>query len=174
MIDTRELTSEHLLVWFECYQFLVSEAELLDDNRMHDWLELLTGDVRYEVPIRVTRRRGEEGVSTSAWHMKEDFGTLRTRVRRLDSKFAWAEDPPSHTRRFVTNVRCDHAAGDSEIGVKSNVLLYRGRSDEINNVFLAAERSDVLRRTDAGLRLAVRYAVLTHTTLPTQNLGVFV
>ena len=30
-----------MALWFECYQFLVHEVALLDDNRMEDWLALL-------------------------------------------------------------------------------------------------------------------------------------
>ena len=36
-------------------QFLYREARLLDERRFHDWLELLTDDIRYWMPVRTSR-----------------------------------------------------------------------------------------------------------------------
>ena len=160
-------------LWFECYQFLVHEAQCLDDNRMEDWLALLSPEITYEVPIRVTKRRGEDPITPHGWHMNEDFGSLKMRVARLGTKSAWGEDPPSRTRRLVGNLRCA-AAGATAIEVTTNVLVYYGRGDGSDHTVLAAERSDVLRRTDAGLRLAKRVVLLSHTTLPIQSIGIFI
>jgi ethylbenzene dioxygenase beta subunit len=172
MIETTEITSQELALWFECYRFLALEAEYLDDDRVDDWLQLLTPDITYEMPIRVTRRRREDPIGGGGWHMKESFGSLHTRVARLGTTSAWGEDPPSRTRRFVSNIRCGALSGE-EVEVKSNLMLYRGRGDSPEYVLLTAERRDVLRRTENGLRLARRLILLSHTTLPTQNLGVF-
>ena len=93
------LSNEQIVDWFECYQFLALEAACLDEDRPEDWLELLTPDISYEVPIRQTRRRTEDPISVDGWHMKEDLGSLRARVARPATNSAWAEDPPSRTRR---------------------------------------------------------------------------
>ena len=161
------------VLWFECYQFLVQEAQCLDDNCMEDWLELLSPDIRYEVPIRLTKRRGEDPITPHGWHMKEDFGSLKMRVARLGTKSAWGEDPPTRTRRLVSNLRCTSADAGA-IEVVSNVLIYYGRGDVSDHTVLAAERRDVLRRTDDGLRLAKRVVLLSHTTLPIQSIGIFI
>jgi 3-phenylpropionate/cinnamic acid dioxygenase small subunit len=157
----------------EAYGFLVREAELLDTNQMHEWLELVDPDVSYQVPVRITRERTAGlGFSTSGMHMDESFDSLRTRVARLDSDFAWAEDPPSRTRRFVTNLRVTAGENDGEVNVVSNLLLFRARFDTPANHLLSGERRDVLRRTDdGGLRLLKRLVLLDHTTLGTPNLG---
>ena len=39
----------------EVEQFLYHEARLLDERRLHEWLDLLTDDVRYWMPVRTTR-----------------------------------------------------------------------------------------------------------------------
>ena len=39
----------------EVEQFLYREARLLDARRFHEWLELLTDDVRYWMPVRTSR-----------------------------------------------------------------------------------------------------------------------
>ena len=163
---------QDISMWFEAYQFLCLEAQLLDDDRPAEWLELLAPDIDYEVPIRMTKRRGEDPLAASGWHMKEDLGTLKSRVARLQTKTAWGEDPPSRTRRLIGNLRCV-PRNNSDIEVKYNLLLYYGRGDEASHTVIAAERHDVLRRTEQGLRLANRIVVLSHTTLPLQSIGVF-
>lgn len=173
MMTTVDVATQQMVLWFESYQFLCEEAERLDGDRMEAWLELMAPDVSYEMPIRQTRRRGEGAHAGNGWHMLEDLGSLRNRVARLGTKAAWAEDPPSRTKRLVANVRAHPAAVEGEIEVTSNVLLYRGRGDAPQHALLLAERHDILRRTDDGLRLARRVILLAHTTLPTQNLGVF-
>ena len=173
MIEAAELVARQMVDWFESYQFLSEEAERLDEDRMEEWLDLLADDVTYEMPIRQTRRRGETPMSSTNWHMFEDMGSLRNRVARLGTKAAWAEDPPSRTKRLVGNVRARHGATEDTIAVSSNVMLYRGRGDSPDYALLVSERQDLLRRTSDGLRLARRVILLSHTTLPTQNLGVF-
>ena len=173
MIETVDARTEQMLLWYDSYQFLCQEAACLDEDRMEDWVKLLAPDVTYEIPIRQTRRRGEQPFVANGWHMKEDLGSLQNRVARLATKAAWAEDPPSRTKRLVGNVQARPGASRDEIDVTSNVMLYRGRGDYPDYALVCAERQDVLRRSDDGLRLARRVVVLSHTTLPTQNLGVF-
>ncbi|MCU1497649.1 MAG: aromatic-ring-hydroxylating dioxygenase beta subunit [Acidimicrobiales bacterium] len=173
MIDAVDVATQQMVIWYESYQFLSEEAERLDDDRMEDWLDLLAADVTYEMPIRQTRKRGEQPMAHNGWHMHEDIGSLRNRVARLSTKAAWAEDPPSRTKRLVGNVRARATDVPDEFAVTSNVMLYRGRGDSPEYALLVAERQDVLRRTEEGLRLARRVILLSHTTLPTQNLGVF-
>src|SRR5947209_5844528 len=73
-----------LALWFETVTWLDNEAELLDNGRFEDWLGLLTDDIRYTVPVRLTRERGGgSDVHMGAPHFKDDLGTLRMRVERL-------------------------------------------------------------------------------------------
>ena len=164
--------SQEIMTWFECYQFLTREAECLDENRVTDWLDLVTSDISYEVPIVQTRLRTEDPIAQNGWHMKETYGSLRSRVARLGTNSAWGEDPPTRTRRLIGNVRCGQWKND-ENPVKSNLLIYLGRGDSADHSVLGAERQDVLRRTGQGLRLSRRVVLLSHTTLPIQSLGVF-
>ena len=162
----------HLALWFEVVKWLDAEAELLDNGRFDDWLGLLTDDVCYRVPIRLTRERGGgSDVNYGAPHFQEDIGTLRMRVARLKTEFAWAEDPPSRTRRFVTNVR-PRPLADDDVAVRSYLLLYRNRGDDASAELISAERSDVLRRTESGLRLCRRDVLLDQATLAVRNLAV--
>jgi 3-phenylpropionate/cinnamic acid dioxygenase small subunit len=162
-----------LHTWFACMQFLQREAELLDDNRIDDWFALIDPEIDYRVPIRTTRERVHGGgFSADGYHMLEDYNSLATRVERLSSEYAWAEDPPSHTRRLVTNVRVGAADRDG-LHVRSNLLICRARYDQVEYQLLAGERHDVLRRTASGLRLGKRLVLLDQTSLHTHNLAIF-
>jgi 3-phenylpropionate/cinnamic acid dioxygenase small subunit len=158
-------------LWFEAVTWLDREAELLDESMYEDWLALLTEDIQYSVPLRLTRERGAASeVRSGAPHFLEDMTTLRMRVERLKTEFAWAEDPPSRTRRFVTNVRPRHAPAG--IAVRSYLLLYRSRGEDTSPEMISAERDDLLRRTDGGLRLCERIVTLDQATLGVRNLAV--
>ena len=54
-------TLERLLLEREVEQFLYMEAELLDDRRFSDWIELIADDIHYHMPIRRNVKFGE-------WH----------------------------------------------------------------------------------------------------------
>ena len=159
----------------EIEDFLYREAELLDEGRYGEWLVLVTDDIRYQVPVRVARERGAAasavtGVATNSFHLDEDKDSLELRVDRLETGFAWAEEPPSRIRHFVSNVRVQPLA-DDELAVRSSVLVYRSRWDRPGHDLLSGERQDTLRRVDGQWRLAKRWVVLDSTTLPTLNLS---
>jgi 3-phenylpropionate/cinnamic acid dioxygenase small subunit len=165
------------------HQFLVEEAALLDAADYAGWLGLLCDDIRYLMPVRVTTARGA-GFDTLAdmGHFDEDMYALRKRVQRLATDHAWTEDPPSRTRHFVTNVRTfpGSAVPSSayqndgvEFRVESAVLLFRSRGDTREADLVSAGRTDVLRETPAGLRLARREILVDEAVLRTQNLAVF-
>ena len=154
------------------HQFLVEEAALLDAADYAGWLELLCEDIRYLMPVRVTTARGA-GFDTLAGmgHFDEDLYALRKRVQRLATDHAWTEDPPSRTRHFVTNVRTFRDEGD-DLQVESALLLFRSRGDTREADLISAGRTDLLRATADGLRLARREIIVDESVLRTQNLAV--
>lgn len=157
----------------EIEQWLYHEAELLDDGRFDDWLALLDEDVDYRAPVRVTRERGNlPDASDAVDYYGGDHHTLSLRVQRLKTEFAWAEDPPSRTRRFVSNVRIRPADGDA-LEVRSNLLIYRNRGDDAGVELISAQRTDLLRRRGEGWRLARRRILLDQVSLGTRNLAIF-
>src|SRR5437867_278093 len=90
----------------EAARFLHREAELLDNRKFHFWLEMLSADIQYRVPVRTTREnRDGSGFSRTAFFLDENYVSLKTRVLRFDSEFAWSENPATRTRRLVGNIR---------------------------------------------------------------------
>jgi 3-phenylpropionate/cinnamic acid dioxygenase small subunit len=168
------LEEELLLVERRAAAFLYEEALLLDHYRYRDWLGLLSADVRYRCPIRTSREAAHApGYSDVGFHFDETWGRLDQRVRRLETEYAWAEDPPSRVRRFVTNVLVDAESTQSEIRVSSYLLVARARLEDVQSHYLSAERQDVLRDEGDGYRLLDRMILLDHTIVPTPNLGIF-
>ena len=156
----------------EVEEFLYREAELFDEWRLREWLAMLTDDVVYRVPVRIAKEKAEgesavTGVSTEMFHLDEDRDSLELRVERLETGFAWAEEPPSRIRHHVSNVRVD------DLAVRSNVLVYRSRWDKPDYDILSGERRDVFRRDDGELKLASRLVILDSTSVPTLNLTFF-
>ena len=84
-------------------QFLYAEAQLLDDHRFTEWIELFTEDAHYWMPSRNTRTNRERANEIAARgegaHIDDDMVRLRGRIRRSTSGLAWSEEPPSRTRR---------------------------------------------------------------------------
>jgi ethylbenzene dioxygenase beta subunit len=132
------------------------------------------------VPIRITKERilggGISGVVENMFHMDEDRDSLEMRVERVETGFAWAEEPPSRLRHFITNIRAGEVRetpSGEESDVRSNLLLFRSRWDDPEYVVLSAERRDVLRRVDGEWKLAKRVVILDSATLPTMNISFF-
>ena len=153
--------------------FLDDEAELLDQRRFEEWIELFTDDVEYRAPVRVMRRIGHPDISEDIFHFDENRASLGLRVRRLGTDVAWAEDPPSFTRRFITNVKVRWGERIDELQVRSYLLLYRSRGDRGTYDLLSGERHDLLRLHGSAFRIARRRIVLDQTALGTKNLAVF-
>jgi 3-phenylpropionate/cinnamic acid dioxygenase small subunit len=157
----------------EVEDFLVREAELLDAGRYNEWLGTTTDDVRYVLPVRVTRERAAPSdILDGMCHIDDDRTMLELRVQRIESEYAWAEDPPSRTRHFVSNIRVRPHDGEAEeVTASSNLLLYRTRSDAAKYDLLSGEREDLLRRVAGEWRLAARTVMLDQTTVLTHNLS---
>ncbi len=162
------------LLFKECNDFLVHEADLLDNWKLNEWLDGLTKDIDYQIPVRLAKERAKgTGFSRDAFTMHDDLVSLEARIKRLQSEYAWSENMPSRSRRFVTNVALINANSPDEINVKSYVLFFRSQGDSATYDFLSAERKDTLRRVDGALKLAKRVVLLDHTILPLNTLSLF-
>lgn len=159
----------------EVEQLLYLEAALLDAHDYEAWLDLFTDDAHYFMPIRrtVMARDADREFTTPdemAW-FNDTKPQLAGRVTKLQTGRSWAEDPPSRTRHLVTNVRVTADDG-SEVSVESSFHLYRTRLKSEEDSWIGS-RHDVLRRTDAGLRIARRTILLEQTVLLSRNLSSF-
>ena len=161
----------------EIERFLYREAQLLDDGKFHEWLELLADDLEYWMPTRQNRMRRERGTEIGRRDelalFDESKLSMLQRVKRLDTGMAWAEDPPSRTRHLITNVSIEPTEKDHEIEVTSAFMLYRTRLETDLDLFVG-RRDDVLRRVAPGQwQIARRRILLDQNVVLAKNLSVF-
>jgi 3-phenylpropionate/cinnamic acid dioxygenase small subunit len=173
---------------YEVEQFLYREARLLDERRLHEWLDLFTEDVRYWMPGRTSRypvaskaigildperyeaeELSKEGELAIFDETKE---TLQARIVRLDTGMAWAEDPPSRTRHLITNIEVEPGDITAELKVLSNYIVYRSRG-ETEQDFYVGRREDILRQVDGTWKIARRKIILDQNVLLAKNMSIF-
>jgi len=157
--------------------FLFLEAELLDERRLREWLELFTDDARYWMPIRHNPLERPADVQDElskpgeGYYFNDTKETLKIRVERVYSTQAWAEMPPSRTRRLISNIRVKKDDG-REIEVDCNFFVYRTRMEKDEDIFVGT-RKDVLRRAGGGMKIARRTIILDQAVLNAKNISIF-
>ena len=167
---------EDVLFQHEIEQFLYEEAALLDSRRYHEWYALLADDLEYWMPVRSTRARGDEEqefakIGQGAF-FDEDKGLMAERIRKLDTRYSWSEDPPSRTRRIISNVRIRDKRPGGEVDVSCNFLIYRSRLARDEDLW-AGRREDTLRNAAGRWQIVRRHIFLDQVSLGSTNLSIF-
>lgn len=161
---------------YEIEVFLKREARLLDSERYDEWLAMLADDIHYWMPAIESRRRAQHGGASYLPHRMAFFDDylehLQKRVARFKQPTAWAEDPPTRHTHVISNIEAYHGEHAGEYLVHSTFVNYRSRV-ETDNDLLIGRRTDVIRRTDGGLRLARRKVVITQSLLQAKNINTF-
>lgn len=165
-----------LLIEAEIARLFSAEAELLDERRFDEWLDLLHDDIRYSMPIarnvRFDRPETEYTLAGSeACWFDEDKEILRKRVRQIQGGDHWAEEPRSRTTHLVANVRIDRR-DDPDVTAKSRFMVSSCRLDHDFDLFVG-RRVDVLRRENGGLKVLRRTIYLDQSVLLSRKLTTF-
>jgi 3-phenylpropionate/cinnamic acid dioxygenase small subunit len=174
------------LAWFalkqEVEDFLYREADLLDERRFREWLDLLAEDLVYFMPIRRNVKFGQhaerentrqgEGIS---W-FDEDKWTLTKRVEQILTGVHFAEEPLSRVTHMVSNVQLLEATPSAEaareVVTRCRFLLYQNRVEYETYMFVG-RRTDRLRRVGDDWQLAKREIILEQNVLQAKNLSTF-
>ncbi len=155
---------------------LYEEARLLDEERFHEWLALLSKDIHYWLPVRENRFRKDrrEPPTPDKWASvyNDRYEDLVDRVGRFDTGLAWNEDPPNRIRRFVTNIEVEHTDNPAELAVHSKVIVYRSRR-QAEEVWFAGSRRDIVRRENSAWKIARRLIILDHHVFLDENVSIF-
>lgn len=175
--DTKQEAIERMILEREIERFLYHEAELLDERRFSEWIDLIADDIHYHVPQRRNVKFGEQERENSdpeaeiSW-FDEGKATLAGRVRQINTGLHWAEEPLSRVCHMVSNVEVLDVQGD-EVKVKSRFLVYRNRLlDEVD--LFVGKREDTLRRDAVtGWKIAKRTVILDQNVLLAKNITVF-
>jgi phthalate 3,4-dioxygenase subunit beta len=151
-------------LYIEIQRFLFREAALLDRRQYDAWLVLMTEDIQYCVNAAVSRDAGAKAVDYSI--IDENFVGLKSRIDQISNpRLTRAENPPSMTRRVVSNIEAYHSAAPSEFSATSYLLAYRSRPSVPEGAFYVAERQDLLRKSGSDWRLARRCVRLDNLML---------
>lgn len=152
----------------EVTELLYEEAELLDEWRLDEWLQLYTDDARYVIPCNDDP---DGDPSRSLVLVDDNRLRMEARVDRLNNRRAHREYPHSNLRHLVTNIRLGAREGD-ELEVRASFAVWRFRND--------TERHYVGRYlyrlvcADGGLRIRSKRVVLDMTSLrPAADVAIF-
>lgn len=170
------LTLEQLCLEREIENFLYDEAELLDTRHFEAWLDLLTEDIRYWMPMRrnikFDHQEHEETREQQDMNwFDEGKETLTQRVKQILTGVHWAEEPLSRVCHMVSNVRL-MSVTPNEVQVKSRFLIYRNRLQDETDIFVG-KREDTLRKVDGAWKIARRKIILDQNVLLAKNLTIF-
>lgn len=163
-------------IYGDILDFLIDDAALLDEDRHGEWLERVTDDVIYHVPIRNTLYRREgKGFDAGVNHWLDNRLSLAMRVQRtLDTPSAFDREPAPRIKRLVTNLTVNETDTPGEYAATTTLLLMRSRFDAPNYDMLTAKREDVVRRADDGtFKLARRVVFLDQSALGAVYINVF-
>lgn len=166
-----------LLLKEEIEDFLYIEADLLDQRKFREWIDLLAEDLIYFMPIRRNVKFGQhaekentrqgEGIS---W-FDEDKWTLGKRVDQILTGVHYAEEPLSRVTHMVSNIRLLDVT-PTEVTVGCRFLVYQNRVEYENYTFIG-RRTDVLRRNGGSWLIARRELILEQNVLLAKNLSIF-
>lgn len=165
-----------------CTRHLHREAVMLDADRWDDWLATVSRDVDYRVVAQCLR--WEDGVgrwSAGPELIRDDFLTLEIRVRRIETKTAWAENPRTRTRRVVGNVLVEPvganggaptANGEARlVAAQSTMILVRYTTDRQELVTCDRHDTFAVGPDEDSLQLKARRVVVDGEPLGMRNLS---
>jgi p-cumate 2,3-dioxygenase beta subunit len=135
--------------------FLFHEAHLLDEWRLDEWGLLLTEDAVYYVPPNDVPNGNPKD---TLFHVADNYERIQSRIKRLKSRHAHAENPRSRTRRLITNVRITDR-DENHLFVTANFLVMRYRRNEQIRQYVGIYHYK-LALQDGNLKIAERKAVL--------------
>lgn len=102
--------------------FLFAEADLIDNWKLPEWLELFTEDGVYYVPSTDVDPSAKP--DDNLFYIADDRFRLGERVKRLMKRTAHVEYPRSKLRHLVSNVRILER-GDDELRVSTAFIVHR-------------------------------------------------
>lgn len=156
----------------DAVEFLYQEADLLDNYRFEEWLGLLHEDLAYRMPVRLSvMPKDGTGLVDGMDFLVESKNSMVTRVKRLQTEQAWAEQPGSRTRHVVANVTVSTDGGEA-LHVRSSFICTRTRADDPYDIF-TGERHDILAAGEEGLLLKRRDILFDQTVMHSYNLSIF-
>ena len=152
-----------LLSRSDAEDLLYREARLLDDLRHQEWLAMLDENATYWIPCNGDGNDPNREISL----VFDDKHRLTDRIGRLQSGLAHAQNPPSKTKRLVSNVQIENAT-ENTATILSGFILYELRRGK-ERVF-AGRYEHRLHLVDGTWKIASKKVVLINNDEVIDNL----
>lgn len=140
-------------------QFLYRQAELLDEKRWQDWVDLFAEDGVYWMPAEPSHTHWDGMPAIFA----EDKNLMSVRMKRVLHPDAWSQRPLWGTNHVVSNVVLEEAT-DTEVRVRSRFHMLELRRDDVRH-FAGVYRHH-LQRTGEGFRIKLQRVDMTNAQAP--------
>ncbi|MUL67889.1 ring-hydroxylating dioxygenase subunit beta [Mycobacterium sp. CBMA 234] len=154
---------------FEVEQFLYREARCADENDYDAWEAMWTDDALYWVPAG----SGTADPSMQMSIIYDNRNRISTRMKQVRTGKRYAQAPPSHLRRLLTNIeflggRVNGSDGiDLEVAANFLVVESRPRGNHV----WGGRTTYRIRRQDGQLRLAYKKVDLVDADKPIPTLS---
>jgi ethylbenzene dioxygenase beta subunit len=118
------------------HDFLVREANLLDDREFEAWAELFTEDGLYWVPLRP----GQESPDTEVSLFCDDRRNMATRFERLRHPRIHSQSPPHRTCHVIGSVLIESVDEKADECVVRSSMIFSDFREKVQRNFAARVR----------------------------------
>ena len=151
----------------EAEEFLVNEAEILDDWRLPEWPRLFCREARYEVTGPGSNDPVNDSPDTHLFLVADRIDRIEGRATRLMKPTAHAEYPHSKTRHLVSNFRVRPGDKEGETKVRANFAVFRTKED--NQTVYMGEYHYTLVRENGEIKILTKRCILDLNSLANQG-----
>ena len=131
-------------------QFLYRQAEILDEKRWDDWLNLFVEGGHYWMPAEAEQTDGE-GVHSIFW---EDHNLMKLRIRRNEHPRAHSQAPANRLCHVVSNVIVENEDANGDLIVRSRFHCAEYLRYDVRN--FTGKYRHYLQKTLEGYRIALQ------------------
>lgn len=154
---------------FDVEQFIYREARHADENDYDAWEALWTDDALYWVPADLGGTDPRRTMSI----MYDNRSRISTRLKQVRTGRRYAQAPPSHLRRLISNIEFlggrENSVGGVDLEVGANFIVVESRPR--GNHTWGGRTTYRIRLVDGVLRLAYKKVQLVDADKPIPTLS---
>lgn len=154
---------------FDVEQFIYREARHADENDYDAWEALWTDDALYWVPAD----SGNSDPMRTMSVIYDNRSRISTRLKQVRTGRRYAQAPPSHLRRLISNIEFlggrKNSVGGADLEVGANFIVIEARPR--GNHTWAGRTTYRIRLIDGSLRLAYKRVQLVDADKPIPTLS---
>ena len=137
-------------------QFLYRQAELLDEKRWQDYIDLFAEDGMYWMPPEPSHATWDGMPVIFA----EDKNLMTVRMKRVLHPDAWSQRPLWGTNHVVSNVSIRKILKNGDVEATSRFHMMELRRDDVRH--FAGSYSHVLKKTKKGYAIKLQRVDMTN------------